>query len=406
MQLSRSEFLGVIVASTVLLPWIPVAPGLPQLRFEWFLLFAGMFLLNYKRQALAGVVVFLGGAVIFFNILSIANATFLDLSVPAFADLFELLKPILYVCMFIQVASGKYTIQELESLLRVAILSLFASCAITVIQYLSPDLIAPILYLYRPDPEELENYRGFRAWGTMGNPNDQGFVAAIAFGLMLFTFRFRIFPYIFSVLFLAVGFVAVFATGSRTAIVAMTAILSYFFVAEMKKNIASIMFSFAVISFVIWIFYEYLYSLAFLAGTVDRIVSLGAIAEDEGGWVARVRAAQRALDLVSIKPLLGYGPSKSTYSEMSNVDNEYVLLLFRFGIVGLLVTLAFVLALATRLKRVRYTGLKTFRNLNFALLGAASLYAYTAGIYGQFRIMFLLIILWVFPSKVLITRKS
>ncbi len=395
--MTRVHLLSAIIVSTILFPWIAIAPNLPELRPEWFLLLAGLALLRVRHLAVSNTVVLLGVVVMVSYMLSIAFAAFLldDSVVPR--DFTELLKPVLYSFLFIFMASGNYRWDEFLKIMRVLIVSLVIASIITIVQFFSPDSIAPLFLLYRPDPDELENYRAFRSWGTMHNPNDMGFVAALAFGVILFMMKYRLFPKPLNWLFLATGFIAVFATGSRTGMVVMAAILCYFILFEMKKNLKSILILAIVVVLTIWIFNSFFVSHDLFANTVARILSLAAIGEDKGGWVARVNAAKHAMDLVMQSPIVGHGPSKDQFMGMSNVDNEFVLILFRFGLIGLVFTMIFIWAMASRMKKPATSIHRTMKNLSFALLGVGALFAYTAGIYGQFRIMFLLIIIWTLP---------
>lgn len=399
--MTRVHILSGTIVSTVLLPWIPIASGLPELRPEWLIMLAGLTLLPVLKRTIQSPVTAWAVFVFFSYILSslygnLALGLSLDLS-----DITEFLKPILYVLLFILIASGKYSLDEVSLIIRVAIISLSVASLITVIQYFAPDLIRPLLLLYRADPDELDSYRGFRAWGTMTNPNVMGFVGALAFGLCLFTLRHRLFPLLLGSIFVGISFVAVFSTGSRTGMVCLAAVLFAYFVLEMKKNIKSLLMFGVAIVIVIWGFNQYLLESEFVALTVLRIMSLGAIDQDVGGWVARVEASRSVLENIYSSPILGHGPAKGQFMWLANIDNEYILILFRFGLVGLIATLGFVWALATRPKtayNLRSPLQQSMRNLSLTLLGAAALFAYTAGTYGTFQIMFMLIILWCVPA--------
>ena len=54
---------------------------------------------------------------------------------------------------------------------------------------------------------------------------------------------------------------------------------------------------------------------------------------EASSWIARLEMWQSAVDLIRISPLLGFGPSKATL--LGTVDNEWLLLLRSYGILGL-----------------------------------------------------------------------
>ncbi len=395
--MTRAHLLSAIIVSTILLPWIAIAPNFPELRPEWFLLLAGLALLRVRHLAVSNTVVLLGVVVTLTYLLSIVVAmTSLGSSV-VLRDFTELFKPVLYSLLFIFIASGSYRWDEFSKVMQISIAALVVASIITIIQFFAPDSIARLLLLYRPDPDGLESYRTYRSWGTMGNPNDMGFVAVLTFGVVLFSMKYRLFPGFINWTFLAIGFIAVFLTGSRTAMLVMAAILGYFLFFEMKKSFKSIFIVGVLFICTIWMFNSFLVSHELLSKMATRILSLGDIGGGQNAWVARVNAAKHAMGLVMQNPIVGHGPSKSQFLSMSNVDNEYVLLLFRFGLLGMFATVVFIWVMATRITKTASPIHRTMKNLSFALLGASALFAYTAGTYGQFRIMFLLIVFWTLP---------
>jgi O-antigen ligase len=109
---------------------------------------------------------------------------------------------------------------------------------------------------------------------------------------------------------------------------------------------------------------------------------------------------ENGLLLIAQNPIFGIGPSKSLYEDMGSLDNEYITILFRYGLVGLIATAAFVRVLAFGAIKQKAAFYRTMRNLAGALLVAIALFAYTAASYGNFRIMFLIIIISALPASV------
>lgn len=115
------------------------------------------------------------------------------------------------------------------------------------------------------------------------------------------------------------------------------------------------------------------------------------------GWLERVELSKKILDNIYASPIFGYGPAKEDFKWISNIDNEYTQIAFRFGLMGLIGTVGFVFSLASPRKKTHdmiFPLQKSMRKFSIVLLGMAALFAYTAGSYGTFQIMFVLIIIW------------
>jgi len=396
-NMKRYHLLSGIIVSTIFVPWIPVTAGMAEIRPEWILLFVGIAFWRIKRELFLHPVVFLGfGVIAAYTITTIAvviENKYID-----YHDLKPFFAPLLYILFFAFIASEYYKRLVILKIMKITIVSMVVSCLITVMQYFQPELLEPLFYLYRNNPADMQSYKLVRSWGTMGNPNVMGFLAAVSFGVVLFLFKYRFFRTSINWLFLAITFLAVFATGSRTGIVCMMLILGYFYACEMKKNLKNV-FAVSIIFISIILFFNLvIISVELFQSTVERILSLTAISEDTGGWIPRIEAGKYALSLVMDKPILGYGSSKTLIFGVIGIDNEYLLYSFQFGIIGLIIILIFIWAMATQIDKSISNIHQTMRNLSIALLCAAAIFAYTAGIYGSFQIMFLLIILWTFPA--------
>jgi O-antigen ligase len=379
-------------------------PGsLPFVRPEWLVLLVGLMLLPISRRAVSHPVakwtVFTLCA---YLVSSMYGSFVLDLPMDI-RDITEYMKPVLYFLLFLFTSCAKLSGQDFRMLLRVFIISLTTSSLVALIQYIEPDTIASLLLLYRPDLEGLENYREHRAWGTMTNPNIMGFISATSFGLCLFPLRYRLFPHAISFIFLAISFLAVFATGSRTGMVCLMVWIVAYFILELRKNYKSFMAGACVVAIIGWAFSEFLLDSDLAPATMRRIVSLGAINEDTGGWVLRIENAIALIDSIASSPIFGHGPSKAFFASLANIDNEYIQILYRFGLLGLIATVGFICALVFQRKRYLFTrpSLASLQvniaSISLPLLGVAALFAFTAGTYGTFQIMFLLIVLWNLP---------
>jgi len=373
---------------------------LPLLRPEWFILIAGLVALPISKRAIQTKVAHWLAYVFFAYVLSLVYGVLVMDITLNIRDFTELFKPVLYFLFFLFIASGTFTIIEYRQFLKLTQVAFAMAALIGIIQFLNPGLIKPLLLMYRGDIIEMQNYRLLRAYGTMGNPNILGFLMTIGFALTLFTLRYRILPVRLSQLFILMNFAGVFVSGSRTGMVCLTAVTLIFIAFEIRKNTMNLLFLCGLSFVMIWFFQNILQELTPLQGMIGRVTSLGNVFEDKDGWLPRVEMAKRTMLLIENSWVFGHGPAKAVFIDGGNIDNEYILILYRFGMVGMITTAGLVWVLCTQLSRTDYKKvplLKSMRNFSLATGVAAAIFAYTAGFFMLFPLFSLAVILWTIP---------
>lgn len=399
--MTRLHLLGAIIVSIILMPWIPMPKGLPQLRPEWFVLLTGIALLPVSKRILTTRVSASAGVLVLAYLLSMIYGAFVMDIILDPRDFTVLMQPVLYFMIYAFVASTEYIERDHRTILRISLVSLGIAATIALIQFFDPTVIAPLLRLWTDD-ERISRYALLRATGTMGNANDLGFLMVIGFALALFTSRHRIVPIRISQLITLMTFMGVFASGSRTGMVCLLSVLVVYLLLEIKKSIKSVLLTATILVGIFWIFQAYLQNMDWASGVVDRVMSLSSPDQDQA-WLLRVFAAVDTLPMIAESWMFGHGPAKAVFTLGSNVDNEYILLLYRHGIIGTISSLWFVWVLAQQ-KAVSIVGSPSLhtslRHFILASLISGGLFAYSAGLFMSFRLFGLFVVLWTISACV------
>ena len=399
--MTRLVYIKMIIFSIILTPWITLFKGLPDFRPEWFITIIGLIVFSISRRPINSRIAF-WAILVYTSMLSsmVYGMLFMGITISV-SDFTELLKPILYFLTFYFVATATYSLTDYIIVLQVVLICFGVAAVIAVIQFFAPGSIAPLLLLWAPE-ERIDLYVLSRATGTMGNANDLGFLMNLGFALTLFTLRHRVLPLSCTSLLLILNFAGVFASGSRTALICLVVIISTYVLVEMKKNAKSLIFVTGLVVSIVWLFQNYAADFEMAAGLLDRISSLGNI-ESDTAWQPRVQGALETLSLIKESLFFGHGPAKQAFTVADNIDNEYILLLFRYGIFGLISIAGLGWALAMQQKPAVYKAsplLASMRNFSWATLVAGAIFAYTAGLFSSFRLFGLLIVLWTISTCV------
>jgi len=389
--MTRLHFLYAIFASVVLLPWITVSPSAPEIRPEWLLLIVSLLVFHrIKAQAIDSVVVFWSAAVgISFAISLVYGAALLKVVVDL-SDLFELLKPILYLLLYVFVASTCLSMLQLRRFLHFALLVLSGVGVLSIVQFFSPEVVSPILTLYT-DTERISQYVQSRATGTMGNANTLGMLFVFGYALSLFTYRHRLFDTLTASAIVLIMLLGLLASGSRTAFVCLLLVTLCYLLWEAKLRLKSVL---VVGMIAVALFKVGDSNLDLVRGSIQRYATLMNVARD-AGWKGRVHGAMETLSEIKQAALLGHGPDKMGFETGTNIDNEYILILYRYGAIGLLVLGGFFYSLWRQSQIQQETSVplvRSYAHFATAVLLASLVFAYTAGMYQVFRLMMLLII--------------
>lgn len=388
----RLHIVYVLFFSVFFLPFVELSPNIPSIRPEWCILAAAIAVFSIERLpakvfywflALAGTIVF---SIIY------GSAT-QGVSVNM-ADTFELLKPLLYFLFFTFARSVNITEAELHRFLRVMNWMFVVVGMLAILQYFGGGpVLNALLSIYAP-AERIEIYVGSRATATMANPNDLGMLLTIGFALSVFTLRLS-FPYRINNLFPFVLLLGVVASGSRTAMIASLLVAVIFFYRQKKmgrlslKNTFYLLAALAVIAGVVVI------NAAMFSNTAYRLF-LSSDDSANSSWIARFTNTVSTLKLIQQSPIFGWGVNKQGFEWGDNVDNEYILLLYRYGLVGLIVVIGSFAIMWKKSRLVYYqngTLEKSYTYFLTAALIAAALFAYAAGIFHAFRLCTLIVLL-------------
>lgn len=248
-------------------------------------------------------------------------------------DLFEIFRPVLYLLIYI-VIKEITTIRSLNliySLLSATLLLGFIEL------YNLMNLNNLLMYIYDYSKSRNIDSTNWRIVGSFYNPNYYGYflsiIANLSFVLILYNFRMK-----YSVLIFLASFYLLFFTGSRTALISVSASLIITIVLFLlkRKNVSS--FKKIVITFIILGF-----SLLFLPMLSDFLSQNFRRYNDSANmslnFFARVNVWEYSLGWISGNILLGNGPGKSI---IKSFDNNYIIILFRYGLVTLLIFLFFI----------------------------------------------------------------
>ena len=383
----------ILLIGILWLPYVKVSAALPQIRPDWIIvclgiLFGGNFI-NKKTKNIIGACIVLLISISFSTLYGLANLGIQFL----LRDIYEIFKPIIYTFTYIYVVNSKldpYRVNEILkfSLYNLVIISLFA-----VTQYFLPGPLDFITYIY-VEETQYASFSGARVTGTMANPNDFGLL--MVFGLALSFYNAAVNPKkpLLNVLFIILLLVGVILSGSRTCFILSFIVLLLNFIKIVNIRLyyrRSVALSFIII----------ILGLIFVGATDQSVLTrqmelLGNLANIKA-WESRVYAVVYTLKIISEQWMIGHGPAKEAFIG-SNIDNEYIVILFRYGVIGLITHLLYVL---TMMRNNVFLSLRKliFQNneigfLLLTILLTSALFAYTAGIFLSFRLFPFFILLF------------
>ena len=398
----KKLFLFMLLA-TMIAPDIPIGPL--GIRLEALILLVALGI-AYGHYALKGQVssgfkwtifdlLFLwgGGSIL----CSIAYATIILGFNLIPRDLFAFVRLIQYYLYYRFACSLVFNEHEIDQYGRIFGLIGLLICVLGIAQFFNwfnvNALITP-LYAGRKAGDYLLN---FRAVGTLGNPNVFGF-----FAFMVFAYYFT--RYITanmnkgrSALYLLAtcgSLLAILVSMSRTAMV-LTVISVFLFVVlkVRKKN--------QIVRLLIWLL-VIVVSLSAALSVFGRVIER--ISSNEAGLVAallstesalvRYKLWDQAMEYVKFSPVFGTGPAKESIETI--VDNEYLVFLKHYGLVGLLYYfLLFVnifLLARKRMIRGAAEAVKGFGGFMLMVSIGTFIFNLTGGVYENFQLISLLLL--------------
>ena len=333
----------LLLVVSILSPSIRVLEGLPAIRLELIviLLAWGLFLLGhlftnhspklrvnpaYKWFALFGASI----------LCSIAYVAVVKGYYPIGRDFWELGKLLEYFLIFAFVSSVRTSHVDIERYYWIALIILLFSALFGFAQYLNLGNINAVISPYYAPTQMSGLLLHGRINGTMSNPNEFGALMVLASSLALsgaLFFRRRISRFI-SWLLLSVFILGLMYTLSRSALVAlMIALVFVLFLYAVKgmkgQELRRLLLAILLLAIIGFIDLQ-LAPEKFLYRT-SQLTDITQAAS----WQARLGSWQSTLELWKGSPLFGWGPGKATMTTI--VDCEWLLLLRRYGLIGIAV---------------------------------------------------------------------
>lgn len=399
---SIKRVMSALLVVAILFPYIRLPGDIPDVRPEFIILLAALALLflghlatgqpillrrcpTYKWFALFGLSI----------IVSMAHATLLKGQPLIGRDFWELAKVLQYFLIFALVASLRINAADIKRYYKLALVVLLLSALFAFLQYIDFAGINRLVSPYYAPTQMRGLLVHGRVAGTTPNPNEFGVLMVLAASLALsggLFFQERGLR-ILSWAVLPVFWLALVLTLSRSALVALfLAGVTILFLFLKRKSLKHRFRR--VVLFVL---------LGCVAGAVIlqvmpekalfRFSQLATFTE-ASSWQERVAnwTTQFAIWLES--PWLGWGPGKATMGTI--VDNEWLLLLRRYGVVGLVIFLCLFGSLFLGLSRIRRVNSETpVVALSVALQGTLvgySLYMIVAAVYHSLQLMPILLL--------------
>jgi O-antigen ligase len=321
-------------------------------------------------------------------------ATALD-SWPSYRDLLELIKLGEYVLCFLLPATAAAGTLSTARTIRQLTLLLLLSLAFGFLQYYDALGVNAILSpIYAPTQMEgLLKYH--RITGTTSNPNEFGALmvlgGAISLSAALSQKEGRKFYSIAFVLF-AVGVVL---TISRTALVsfAVVTVMVLLFSHERQDSLprSGVRMAKRLVFILLLAFLLLQVAPSEFLPSVQQLANPGGASS----WQGRLEKWEPALTAWSVSPLFGWGPAKEGMPTV--VDNEWFLLLRRYGAIGVAVFVLWFATFYRRLGRMVRTAndsstVALARALR-ALIIAYAVFMIPAGVYQNYQLMPILMLL-------------
>jgi len=337
------QVIPLLLTVSILFPYIRLPGPIPDVRPEFIIaLIAWFFIILssastgqpihlrycnvYKWFAIFAIVI----------MLSITYVAWFNNEMPIWRDFWELVKLILYFLIFVLVSSQRLTHSDLRRYYNLALIVFFISACFGFLQYINfggiNELVSPY---YAPTQMRGLLVHG-RITGTTPNPNEFGALMVLASSLALsgalFYREWKLSLFCWCSLF--VYGIALFLTLSRTSLVCLFLaglIIVFLFFREkgLRGKFNRILIVALLGCLLVVLLLQIMPEKAF-----TRFGELRTFTEATS-FQARVETWKVHFDIWLGSPLFGWGPGKGEMSTI--VDNEWLLILRRYGLVGLMV---------------------------------------------------------------------
>jgi len=392
-----------LLVASILFPPIRIPLGIPSIRLELIIILIAWMLLILKNLAKGQILkisknpiykwfVFFGFAIL----LSISySIIFKGYSIIA-RDFWEFGKLIEYFLIFTLVANLDISSIDIKRFYKYALIVFLCSSFIGFAQYFNIANINAVISPYYAPTQIRGLLVSGRVTGTTGNSNEFGalmvFASSLAFSGLLFfkkkTMR------LFSWICFAVFVLSIILTLSRSAIIALIIVICFFMLIKYpsifgpKRGIKRL----AIVIPIIIVFLLIIINIA-PEKFFFRISQLGNI-WNATSWQARIVNWKVNYALWKLSPLFGWGPGKETMTTI--VDNEWLLLLRRYGLIGVIIFILwftnFYFGLSRICRSFSYAGVRALTVALQATLLAYAVYMIPAAVYHSLQLMPILLI--------------
>jgi O-antigen ligase len=356
---SLRRFLPVLFVVAVLFPYIRLPGRIPDIRPEFIIVISAYVLLFLNHLAMGHPIrlrhfpVYKWFSLLVFSImLSMLYASLFKGQSIIGRDYWEIIKLCLYLLIFVFVANENIDPVELKRFYKFVLIILMLSAFFGFLQYINFAGINEVVSPYYAPTQMRGLLVHGRITGTTPNPNEFGALMVLAASLALsgaMFFREWKLQLLCWVALLVYG-TALILTLSRTSLVSLfvagaTVIFFFFKRKDIKYK-----------SRRLWIF--------LLLGCIIAILILQVMPEkgfsryaelrtfsEASSFQVRVEIWKKHYAIWTESPWLGWGPGKADMSTI--VDNEWLFLLRRYGVIGLSVFLGFCGCLFSGLSRIR-----------------------------------------------------
>lgn len=391
-----------LLAIAILFPYIRLPAGVPDVRPEFIIVLVawGLLLLGhlaarhpirlrhfptYKWFLLLGVCI----------LVSMAYAALAKGQPVIWRDFWDLFKPFLYLLTFALVANLRISAPSMKHYYKFSLIILLLSALFGFAQYIDLAGINTVISPYYA-PTQMEGLLAHgRITGTTPNPNEFGALMILAIslalsgGLFLREKKLQVLSWA-TLPFFGLALTLTLSRSSLiSAVLAATVIIAMFLKQrglkrKFRRVIGLVLFA-CVVSLVV---------LPIIPEKVFFRYSQLAHFTEASSWQERVELWRTNFPLWIESPLLGWGVGKATMGTI--VDNEWLLLLRRYGVVGVVVFLGLYGSLFLGLSCIRrFSSEPSVVALSAALQGTLVgyiLYMLVAGVYHSMQLMSILLI--------------
>lgn len=398
-------FVFPILISAIIMPPLQLTPGLPFIRLEVYisiLLILLIFVRGIYNNNLNGILqnsmqkwfVFLGISIL----ISFIYSFFVLEQTLIIRDFYELFKPALYFLIFSLFASRNFKADEILRIYGLTMALFFISMLVGFAQYFDFWRINELLTPYYAPTQVRNVLEVKRISGTAYSPVEFGALMVLAASLSLaniFLFAKNNWR-VFSLFFLSLFTLTLLLTQTRAAYIAFLCSALYIIIYSVLRSLRSIKM---IKDFFIFISIFLLIILLAITFTPPEIISRAATLLDLSGdvsWNYRLVRWTDQFERWLQSPLFGWGPDKTALT-FEFVENEWLLVLRRYGLLGIIAFIALWIAFIRGLVRIR-NNLKA-EEVTFFSVGLQSsilgyfLYMVTTNLYHSMILIYILMIL-------------